>query len=134
MGGIYAYLLGTICGILSNLDPVGNEIRNIKDLTKAYAAERDFDQELSSSLIDYLEECSVVLRQKHYDQILDHLSPALRARVAEHNFGKVLKDIPFFKCDDKQEARNFTMTVVEVCPRAFEIASDDVFCSRSCRH
>ena len=113
MGTIYAYLLGTICGILSNLDPVGNEIRNIKDLMKGYAHDNHFPPELGSSLIDYLEECSVVLRQQHYDQYLSHLSPALRSRISEHNYGSWIHAVPFFSCDDKIESRNFVMAVAE---------------------
>ena len=113
MGTIYAYLLGTICGILSNLDPVGNEIRNIKDLMKGYAHENRFPDELASSLVDYLEECSIVQRQQHYDKLLLHLSPALRSRISEHNYGTWIHAVPFFSCDDKIEARNFVMAVAE---------------------
>ena len=84
MGCLYAYAIGTICGIVSSLDPAGTEFRNNKDLVKTWAYEIRMSDNLRLALLEYLDECQLLIRQNYYQNLLHLLSPTLRGRVCEH--------------------------------------------------
>lgn len=113
LGCIYAYAIGSICGIISGMDPAGTEYRNQKDLLKTWASEMHFPAELKDSLLEYLDECRLLIRQRYYLSLLDLLSPTLRGKVSQHTHGIWLQSVPFFSCDDGKERRNFTMAIAE---------------------
>ena len=84
MGCVYAYLIGSICGIISTMDPAGTEFNNTKDLLKSWTSEMRLDPELKMTLLEYLDECRLVIRQRYYHSLLDLLSPVLRGKVSQH--------------------------------------------------
>ena len=111
MGMVYALGIGTICGIISSMDPAGTEYRNKKDLVKAWTFDMNFPKELRMALLEYMDECRSLIRLKYYQQLLDVLSPTLRLRVTNHTHGHSILTVPFFTCDDAQESRNFIAAV-----------------------
>ena len=114
LGTIYAYAIGSICGIISGMDPAGTEYRNQKDLLKTWAQEMQFPAELRDSLLAYLDECRLLIRQRYYHSLLDLLSPTLRGKVSQHTHGIWLQSVPFFSCEDGKERRNFAIAISEV--------------------
>ena len=64
MGCVYAYAIGSICGILSTMDPASTEFRNTKDLVKTWASEIDMAPELKMAMLEYLDESRLLIRQR----------------------------------------------------------------------
>ena len=116
----YAYAIGSICGIISSMDPAGTEYTVKKDLLKTWASEMDMPPELRSQLFEYLDECKMLIRQGYYASLLELLSPDLVGKVSQHTHGVWIQAIPFFACDDEKERRFFTMAVAKCLhPKVF---------------
>ena len=62
LGCVYAYAIGSICGIISTMDPAATEFRNTKDLVKMWSLEMRMKPELRADLFEYLDECRSFLR------------------------------------------------------------------------
>ena len=74
-------------------DPAGTEYRNTRDLMKSFGREMDMPADLRHELLEYLENCRSLLRQRYYQDLLHLLSPTLRGRVVKHTHGKFLKKV-----------------------------------------
>lgn len=111
MGGVYALGIGSICGIISSMDPAGTEYRNKTDLVKAWTSDMHFPRELRMALLDYMDESRVLIRQRYYHSLLEVLSPTLRLRVTNHTHGHMMLSVPFFTCDAPKESRKFIAAV-----------------------
>ena len=113
MGCVYAFSIGSICGIISTMDPAGIEFRNSKDLLTQWACEIDMSPELKDVMVEYIDECRWLIRQRYYDSLRPLLSPTLRGAISQSTHGKWLQSVPFFNCEDMDERRLFTMAIAE---------------------
>ena len=114
MGPVYAYAIGSLVGIISNLDPVGAEFRTAKDIIKTWGGEAHFSPALQASLLEYLDGCRETFRTRRYLACLAQVaSPAIRGRVFAHLHGHWLRGVPFFACDDARERRDFTTALAD---------------------
>ena len=66
------------------MDPAGTEFHTTKDLLKSWTRELNLDPNLKMALLEYLDECRLVIRQRYYHSLLDLLSPVLRGKVSQH--------------------------------------------------
>ena len=66
---------------------------------------------LKDSLITYVDECKVLIRERYYEGCNKMLSPTLRGEVANHNHGFWLRNVTFFACDDSKERSRFTVAI-----------------------
>ena len=111
MGCVYTYAIGAVCGILATMDPASTEYRTKRDLVRTWSDEMRAPPELKTSLLEYMEECRLVIRQRYYHGLLDTLSPMLQQKVAQHQHSGWLTRVAFFQCEDRAERRRFTMTI-----------------------
>ena len=113
MGCIYAYAIGTVCGIIATMDPAGTEFKMTKDLVRSWATEMQMSSEIQTSLIEYLDECRWIIRQRYYEKLRGLLSPTLRGEISHQAHEKWLRNVPFFTCGDPFERRRFTVAIAE---------------------
>ena len=111
MGCVYTYAIGAVCGILATMDPASTEYRAKRDLIRTWSDEMCASAELKEQLLEYMEECRLVIRQRYYHGLLDTLSPMLQQKVAQHQHSGWLTRVAFFQCEDRAERRRFTMTI-----------------------
>ena len=120
MGCVYAYAIGAVCGILATMDPASTEYRTKRDLIRSWTKEMEAAPELRAQLFEYIEQCRPIIRQEYYHQLLQLLSPKLRARLSQHEHGGWLQRVAFFQCDDVRERRRFLLAVAnEVKPAVY---------------
>ena len=105
MGAIYTYAIGAVCGILATMDPASTEYRTKRDLVRTWSDEMCASAELKEQLLEYMEECRLVIRQRYYHGLLDTLSPMLQQKVAQHQHSGWLTRVAFFQCEDRAERR-----------------------------
>jgi hypothetical protein len=107
-GSMYGYVIGGICGILSDLDPVTQEYRDTMDLMKMYMAELRAPIELRFRVRGYFEHCKNLFRDRIFkDTILSKLTPVLREKVAVHQYEHCLSKVHFFNVEDVTERNRF---------------------------
>ena len=94
-----------MCGILATMDPASTEYRTKRDLVRTWSDEMRAPPELKTSLLEYMEECRLVIRDRYYHELLGTLSPLLQQRVSHHQHAGWLQRVPFFACDDGRERR-----------------------------
>lgn len=110
-GSVYAYILGSICGLVSNTDPATAEYRLKMDQLNAYMAEIYLPQEMRIRYRDYFQYIRHLLRQRHFDHLLDDMSPRLREDVAVFQHGGWVKSITFFNCGNDEEQQQFVTKI-----------------------
>ena len=64
--------------------------------------------DLKNSMLEYIDESQVIIRQRFYGRVLELLSPALRGAASEHIAGELLRNVAFLLCEDEPERRAFT--------------------------
>jgi len=107
-GSMYGYVIGGICGILSDLDPVTQEYRDTMDLMKMYMAELRAPIDLRFRVRGYFEHCRNLFRDRLFkDTILSKLTPVLREKVAVHQYEHCVSKVHFFCVDDVTERNRF---------------------------
>ncbi len=119
-GCLYAYVIGAICGVVSEMDPATREYQTNVDLLNDYMNEIKVPKAMRQRLREYFTHCKVIFRTKYYHDVLDNMSPALQGEVARHSHGPWLFKIPFFMAEDEEERDRFVIQIA-LClePKAF---------------
>ena len=93
---VIAFLVGDLCNIVSNMDPVGNEYMMTMDTLNHWLEEKRFPHALRVRLREYMVFAERAFRDQHNKEMLDKLSPGLRAVVAQHSLSMVVTRISFY--------------------------------------
>ena len=112
--GVYAYMVGAICGIVASMDMLTTEFNQTMDSLNDYMAEMGLPKEMRYKLRTYFHHCKHINRIKNYKHLLEGMSPALRGRVTSLVHGPALKDVYFFSCSDEEETDRF-VTQISMC-------------------
>jgi hypothetical protein len=122
-GTVYAYLIGSVCGLLASRDPATKEFKDCCDLIQRFCDENDMGhgrsnpnntkehneelQKIGTNLKDYFVKSESMFRERWYAQVYQYMSPALRNKIADTVHGKWIESIPFLNAGNKRERERF---------------------------
>lgn len=119
-GCIYAYVIGAICGVVSEMDPATREYQMNVDLLNDYMNEIKVPKHMRTRLREYFTHCKTIFRTKYYHDVLENMSPALQGEVAKHSHSSWLYKIPFFMANNEDEKERFVIDIaLRLEPKAF---------------
>ena len=75
---VWAYVIGSCCGILATLNPALIEFRQTMDELNVFVKDHDMPQELSVRLRQYFRNTMYLIRTRRYEQLLAKMSKRLR--------------------------------------------------------
>ena len=105
--GVYAYIVGAVCGVLANMDEATTIFHNTMDSLNAYAEDVKLPMALRIRLRAYFRNCRELTANQNNKSLLVQMSPTLRSEVALFVNATVLRRVHFFKTDDDQEYFSF---------------------------
>eukprot|EP00500_Bicosoecida_sp_ms1_P000700 CAMPEP_0203808006 /NCGR_PEP_ID=MMETSP0115-20131106/1370_1 /ASSEMBLY_ACC=CAM_ASM_000227 /TAXON_ID=33651 /ORGANISM="Bicosoecid sp, Strain ms1" /LENGTH=879 /DNA_ID=CAMNT_0050716689 /DNA_START=358 /DNA_END=2994 /DNA_ORIENTATION=- len=119
-GSIYAYIIGAVCGIVSNIDKATSSYLQALDNLNRYMAEIKLPNDLRLQLREYFDHCRQLHRNKYYQGLLLQMSPSLRKAVAMHCHSVWIRAVPFFNAPEDDERSEFVASIsVVLVPMAF---------------
>ncbi|KAJ8606509.1 hypothetical protein CTAYLR_005911 [Chrysophaeum taylorii] len=92
-----AFLVGDLCNVITNLQPVRNDFRLTLDSLNDYLDEQHMPTETRTKLREYMIFSETVFRENYYRGLLSRLSPGLKLVVAQFTLSRVVKGLPFFQ-------------------------------------
>lgn len=110
-GGVYAYTVGAVYGLISTYDGATIEYRRMLDNLNMYTKEYKLPPDLKQDLRDYFGHCQKLMRAQFYRDLLRQMSPELRGRVASYLHKPWISHIPFFNVDKPSENKAFITAV-----------------------
>lgn len=92
---LWAYVIGSACGIVATLDPSRIEFRQTLDELNYFAREQGLPKELAVRLRAYFRNTIHSVRSRRYMVLLNKMSTRLRGDAAFHMCEFRLKAVPF---------------------------------------
>jgi hypothetical protein len=105
--GLYAYIIGEVCGILANIDEATSEFHKNSDSLNLFCSEKQVPVVLVIRLREYLRNSKQLQRARHYRHLLMLLSPQLRGELTLFLYGNKLMRVPFLNAPSYRERRDF---------------------------
>lgn len=99
-GGVYAYVVGGICGIFASLNQELNDFHTAVDNLNSYMTEMNCPMELSMDLRDYFLNCKDMHKEKYNREVMDMMSPGLRKKFIYECFSECIDAISFIDIND----------------------------------
>jgi hypothetical protein len=81
-GGMYAYIVGAVCGIVASMDMLKIEFRQAVDELNMFMKEKKIPLDLRVKLRQFFHYTEGQRRLRHYKTLLDDMSPSLRGEVS----------------------------------------------------
>ena len=97
---VWAYVIGSACGIVATLDPSGIEHRQMMDEVNGFCKEQCVPNELTVRLRSYFRELSHIVRARRHEALLTQMSTRLRGEAAIHMCAFRLHAVPFLIHDE----------------------------------
>ena len=115
---MWAYIIGSGCGIISTLNPERVEYRQTMDQVNYFARSRRLPPHLTWRLRNFFHSTQHIFHAKRFDTLLDKMSGSLRADVCSHVARAVLTKVPYFK---ESEVEGEFLAAVALClkPRVY---------------
>ena len=92
---VWAYVIGSACGIIATLDPSRIEYRQTLDELNHFCREQCLPKELSVKLRSYFRNTIHLIRQGRYEALLGKMSTRLRGDAAFRMCEFRLRSVPF---------------------------------------
>jgi potassium voltage-gated channel Eag-related subfamily H protein 7 len=105
--GLYAYIIGEVCGILANMDQATSEFHKNSDALNLFCVEKQVPLSLVVRLREYLRNSKQLQRARHYRHLLLLYSPQLRGELTLYLYGDKLMRVPFLNATSYRERRDF---------------------------
>ena len=96
-GAVYAYLLGSVCSIITNLDEGSNTFYRQMDELNRFMKEKDITNDLRVKLRDYFRFRRNSRALVEWSGVMHLMSDSLRLDVAEEVFGGWIRAMPIFR-------------------------------------
>lgn len=96
-GAVYAYLLGSVCSIVTNLDEGSNTFYRQMDELNRFMKEKDITAPLRVKLRDYFRFRRNSRALVEWSGVMHLMSDSLRLDVAEEVFGGWIRAMPIFR-------------------------------------
>lgn len=126
---IYAYVVGAVCGIVSGLDEATAKFHQTMDQLNLYMAEYHLPKPLQYTLREYFRHCRSLARERHYQDLLQQMSPTLRGQVAVFCHSSWICKVPFFNSatvSDEEREEFIIQIAMHIHPEAF--APNEAIC------
>lgn len=94
---IFAYVVGAICGIITQLDEQNTEFYDTMDRVNSYSEEAALPHDLRIRLRNYIRYKRANRTLSNYQHVLMHLTPALRSEVVMHSHLRSVLNVPFLR-------------------------------------
>jgi len=99
-GGVYAYVVGGICGIFASLNQELNDFHTAVDNLNSYMREMNCPPELAADLRNYFLNCKDMHKEKYNREVMDMMSPGLRKKFIFECFNDCIKGISFIDVNE----------------------------------
>ena len=109
--GVYAYIVGAVCGIVASMDEVTTQYHQRMDNLNAFMEESSLPHELRLKLRGFFQHTRSLLRHDYYRQIIMAMSPELRGSVTVYLNAAWIQKVPFFNTPDTAETSQFITDV-----------------------
>ena len=90
---VWAYVIGSACGILATADPAAIQFRTQMDEVNHFAKDQLLPEELTVNLRSYFRNTTHLIRTHRYERLLRKMSSRLRGdaayRMVEHKFRRI---------------------------------------------
>lgn len=127
-GTCYAYVIGSICTVLSMRDPATRDFKDACDLVSKFASENKLPKELEIKLKEYFYNSEQLFRNRKYGTVFDDMAPSLKIKVANEMHGGWLKEVPFFTATNKDEREAFVAAVSMLLRPCTFPPQEEVYC------
>jgi len=119
LGGVlWAYIIGSLCSIISNSSPVERDFESNTDLLNIAMSEAHVPVNERSKYREYLREAKAFDRRVSFGEVADRFSPLLRKHLLFHVTQECLHEVYYF--NDKDAPRSFTLDVAShLVPKFF---------------
>lgn len=119
-GGMYAYIVGAVCGIVASMDMLKIEFRQAVDELNMFMKEKKIPKELRVKLRQFFHYTEGQRRLRHYHTLLEDMSPALRGDVSRIINKDWVHKVPFIEVAPIEEREAFiTAIAIELQLRAY---------------
>jgi len=102
MAAFWAYVIGSVCSIVSTLQPHELEYQRAMDNLNLMLRDRKMPQEMRSQFRRYFMEARERSKQTIEQSVIDHMSPMLQGECAMFMHKEALEQIWYFKELDKE--------------------------------
>ena len=92
---VWAYIIGSACGIIATLDPARIEFRQTLDEINFFVADQSLSDELAVKLRAYFRNTIHLVRSKRYDRLLQKMSTRLRGDAAFEMCRMKMRRVPY---------------------------------------
>ena len=92
---VWAYVIGSACGIIATLDPARIEFRQTMDELNLFCKDQNMPTELSVKLRSYFRNTIYLVRSRRYEKLLQKMSTRLRGDAAYRMCEFRLRAVPF---------------------------------------
>lgn len=111
---LFGYIIGAVCGVVASIDEATTRFHQRMDDLNQYMKEHELPDEMRVRLRRYFLTSRELLRQRHYQGLLQAMSPSLRREVACYANSEWVSKVPFFGCDDEAERADFIAEIALV--------------------
>jgi hypothetical protein len=77
-GSIYAYLIGSVCGLISEADPATKDFKDACDLIQKFCRQKRVAPALTVQLKEYFMRSEDMFRDEWYRRVYEHMPPSLQ--------------------------------------------------------
>lgn len=92
---VWAYVIGSACGVIATLDPALIEYRQTLDELNYFVKDQAIPPELTVKLRSYFRNTMHLVRAKRYDQLLQKMSTRLRGDAAFRMSMNIFGNVPY---------------------------------------
>eukprot|EP00873_Tetraselmis_striata_P012096 jgi/Tetstr1/432360/TSEL_021757.t1 len=93
---VFAYVVGSVCGIVANLDKRSTEFYELMDQLSQFGKENQIERDLQDRLKAYFRYRAQYTAVSEWGDLLRLMSPALRGEVAMVKCGSWVGSVPYF--------------------------------------
>jgi len=97
---VWAYIIGSACGIIATLDPAGIEFRQTMDEINFFARDQMLPKELTVRIRSYFRNTVHLIRARRYHSLLQKMSTRLRGDAAYRMCEFRLSNVPYLVDSD----------------------------------
>lgn len=112
-GGVYAYVVGAVCGIVASMDEATTEFNQQMDHLNVYMDKVKAPKDMKIELRTYFLHSKDLLQHKYFSRVVNVLSPGLRGAFSNHTNGAWVRKIPFFVGGPQEEDVRFVADITQ---------------------
>lgn len=124
---IWAYIVGSICGVVSSLDAQTLQFRRTMDELNYFMKDEHLPKEMRQRLREYFHQRRALTKALSYQNLLVQMSPSLRQEVAFHINRRWLRHVTWFQRASKDFVSAVAVHLVPAVYAPKELVHGDEF-------